>query len=106
MTAAPVITEETADWAVAWRLMNRKGPGPRPATVAESRLAVWLLLDCGCEQSDIRERTGLTKGAVYEVVKLRRAAGRSGISLALGLAPSRYERTILGVPMGITRPGS
>lgn len=105
MTAAPVIIDEAADWAVAWRLMNRWPVGDRPATVEEKRLAVWLLLDCGHDQSDIRDRTGLTKGTIYEIVRLRRAAGRSDLR-ARGLAPSWYERSILGVPMGITRPGS
>ncbi|HZE01528.1 MAG TPA: hypothetical protein VE155_07160 [Pseudonocardiaceae bacterium] len=112
MTAAPVINEcenvgevdEVADWAVSWRLMNFQDPGLRPATAAENRLAVWLLLDCGHDQSDIRDRTGLTKGVVYEVVKQRRAASRPGALAERALAPSRFERMILGVPMGITRP--
>lgn len=102
------------DWAVAWRLMNYREA--HNATGAERLLAVWLLLDSGHAPPRIRERTGLDADEVERCVLLRRLAGKPDWVRGAGggrtprdarmLAPTEWQRTMLGVPAGITRPGS
>lgn len=62
---------EQADWVVALRILTRQDPGREP-NEAEVRLAVWFLLDQGCYESEIMERTGLTRSDVTRVDDLRR----------------------------------
>lgn len=102
------------DWAVAWRLMTYRDA--EYATGAEKLLAVWLLLDSGHAPPHILERTGLHKSEIERYAALRRLAGepdrargvRGGRTPreARMFAPTEWQRTMLGVPAGIVRPGS
>lgn len=106
MTAAPMMDIDTTepDWAMAWQLMHWITP-TRPPTEREVCLAAWLLLDQGVERRDIATRLRLTKYQVAMLADLRTAAARGTRKAAVAarlLAPSRYERGILGVP-GVCR---
>lgn len=113
MTAAPVALDcdtddAAADWVVVWRLMRSQDPGRTP-TPAEKRLAMWLLLDLGCDQTQTRALTGMTKSQVYEVNHLRtiirrpRDYTKQEVRAAYAKAPSEWERIMIGVARGATR---
>lgn len=105
MTAAQTLTEEDADWAIAWRLINWQPAGPRPATDAELRLAAWLMLDRDMTHAEIIERTGLTRGRVAGIAELRELAGDAEEGEeARQLAPTAEQRARIGIRRGITRP--